>query len=76
MIVPSDPMGGSGSRQKDKRERERKKKQRDKREIGRKAWHQEGFSFVKQEVWKTKGQKKSAISVCYFIKLLFSLHFG
>lgn len=27
-------------------------------EIGRKAWHQEGFSLVKQEVWETKGQKE------------------
>lgn len=26
------------------------------RETGRKAQHQQGFSFVKQEVWGTKGQ--------------------
>lgn len=36
-----------------------KKTTRQKRgEIGRKAWHQEGFSLVKQEVWETKGQKE------------------
>lgn len=28
------------------------------RELGRKAWHQEGFSFVQQEVWETKGRKE------------------
>lgn len=39
------------------RAKKKKKKERQKwRETGRKAQHQQGFSFVKQEVWGTKGQ--------------------
>lgn len=36
---------------------EERQRERDRdRETGRKAQHQQGFSFVKQEVWGTKGQ--------------------
>lgn len=71
MSVPSDPMRGSGSRQKDKRERLKKTTRQKRGEIGRKAWHQEGFSLVKQEVWETNGQKEelfqsvTPLSLCF-----------
>lgn len=36
--------------------KERQRERDRDRETGRKARHQQGFSFVKQEVWGTKGQ--------------------
>lgn len=58
-----------------------KKTTRQKRgEIGRKAWHQEGFSLVKQEVWETKGQKEelfqsvTPLSHCFHCVLALCLH--
>lgn len=50
--VPSDPKSRPGLRQKDRKRQQIKNK---KKETGRKAQHQLGFSFVKQEVWGTKG---------------------
>lgn len=50
---------------------DKKKNETEKGEIGRKAWHQEGFSWVKQEVWEPKGQKEqlfqsvTPLSLCF-----------
>lgn len=40
---------------------------------GRKAQHQQGFRYVKQEVWGNQRTDRRVISVCFSVKSLFLL---
>lgn len=44
------------------------------RETGRKAQHQQGFSFVKQEVWGTKGQTEGLFQSVPLLSHCFLCH--
>lgn len=43
-------------------------------ETGRKAQHQQGFSFVKQEVWATKGQTEELFQSAPLLSRCFHCH--
>lgn len=62
---------GSGRKTKgtdEKRERQKR------RETGRKGQHQQGFSFVKQEVWGTKGQTEGLFQSVPLLSHCFHCH--
>lgn len=44
------------------------------RETGRKAQHQQGFGFVKQEVWGTKGQTEGLFQSVPLLSHCFHCH--
>lgn len=53
---------------------EKKRVRQKQRETGRKAQHQQGFSFVKQEVWGTKGQTEGLFQSVPLLSHCFLCH--
>lgn len=63
------------ARKTERENRWKKKRERQKwRETGRKARHQQGFSFVKQEVWWTKGQTEGLFQSVPMLSHCFLCH--